>query len=186
MIDYSVVRACPADAEAVYELLAAAGRRLAMEGFHNWDPPYPRQRVAADIDEGAVFVVRSGPLSDLGAGALVATYALRAAPVRAYAPAPWADPDAPARYLNRLAVGPRVQGRGVGGWCLAHVATQAATEGARAVRCDVLAANVGLRRFYERAGYRVCGTRTHSGWEFACYEHRLERPAGAGSNVPAA
>jgi ribosomal protein S18 acetylase RimI-like enzyme len=89
-------------------------------------------------------------------------------------PAPWADVDAPAAYLNRLAVAPALQGHGIGAACLDAVATRARGLGARAVRCDVLAANAPLRRFYERYGYRLRGTRSHSGWTFACYERTLD------------
>jgi ribosomal protein S18 acetylase RimI-like enzyme len=176
MTEYTAVRARADDTDAVHALLAAAGRHLAARGFRNWEPPYPRERVATDVAEGVVFVVRGpGP----GAGGPLATYALRGAPGRPYVPAPWADPAAPACYLSRLAVTPDAQGQGVGAWCLRRVAAQAVAAGARAVRCDVLAANAGLRSFYERAGYRARGTRVHSGWEFACYERLLAGPAGA-------
>ena len=86
-----------------------------------------------------------------------------------------ADPDAIARYLNRLAVDPRHQGLGIGRWCLEQVAEECARDGATAVRCDVLQANVPLRRFYERHGYEARGERFHSGWYFAVYERVLRR-----------
>lgn len=80
-----------------------------------------------------------------------------------------------ARYLNRLAVDPARTGQGIGRWCLAHLAESCARHGVTAIRCDVLAANAPLRRFYERAGYALRGTRTHSGWEFVCYERGVTR-----------
>jgi len=82
-------------------------------------------------------------------------------------------PGLRAWYLNRLAVNPSVQGSGIGRWCLTHLTERARTDRIEAIRCDVLAANLALRRFYQRAGYRDWGTRTHSGWEFACYELRV-------------
>lgn len=167
---YAVARACAAEVDAVHALLAAAGTRLAERGFRNWLPHYPRERVAADVADGVVFLVR-----DPGdrAARLRAVFTLRAAPVRPYLPPPWPEPDAPARYLNRIAVHPGAQGRGLGAWCLAWAVARAEAEGARALRCDVLAANAGLRAFYERAGFVARGTRTHSGWTFACYERAL-------------
>jgi ribosomal protein S18 acetylase RimI-like enzyme len=170
---FQVRVALPADVDDVFELLAAAGLQLAAHGFNNWVKPYPRSRIEADIAEGALFVVRAiGAEHDVGR--LVATFALRATPVRQYDPAPWTDPDAPARYLNRLAVDPQQERRGIGRWCLARIAELSAAEGAVAVRCDVLAANERLCRFYEGAGYVARGTRGHSGWEFICYERELE------------
>jgi GNAT superfamily N-acetyltransferase len=168
-----VSAALPSDLDDVYELLAAAGLKLSAQGFNNWVPAYPRSRIHADIAEGALFVVRVIEATD-STGRLIATYALRSAPVRPYDPAPWPVPDAPARYLNRLAVDPSQQGRGIGRWCLAHIAEVSAREGASAIRCDVIAANAPLRRFYESAGYVARGSRQHSGWEFACYEKELE------------
>jgi len=165
--DYRVSLAAPADTEAIYALLAAAGEMLAEQGFANWTPPFPRERIAADIALHAVWVVRDAD------GALVATYALREAPVRPYDPAPWSEPAAPARYLNRLAVDRLRHGRSIGRWCLDHIAAGCAREGVRAIRCDVLAANERLCRFYEGAGYVARGSRQHSGWEFTCYEKML-------------
>lgn len=163
------VRAGLDDAAHVARLLADAGRHLLAHGFANWDPPYPAERVRRDVAEREVWLVRAGEGTEP-----VATYTLAPEPTRPYEPPPWPDPALLALYLNRLAVDPARQGVGVGGWCLDAVARRAAECGARAVRCDVLAANAALRRFYERAGYVARGERTHSGWTFACYERVVD------------
>lgn len=156
-------RASPDDAGTVHALLAAAGRALAEQGFRNWDPPYPLERVARDVAEREVWLAERGERA-------VATYTLAPAPVRPYVPAPWRDVAAPALYLNRLAVDPSLQGQGFGAACLAAIDVRAAALGARAIRCDVLAANARLCACYERHGYERRGERAHSGWTFACYE----------------
>jgi GNAT superfamily N-acetyltransferase len=148
--DLAIRVATPADAGAVHALLAAAGRALAAQGYRNWESPYSLDHILRAIGEGALYVAHAD-------GALVGTHMLRATPVIAYVPSPWADDAAPARYLNRMAVTPAWQGQGIGGRLLAHVEEQARGAGARVVRCDVLAANRRLRDFYERAGYRACG-----------------------------
>lgn len=168
MQDLRALVATPADVDAVHALLAAAGERLGKRGFPNWLPPYPRARVAENIDDGIVRVVQ-------GTGELLATYTLRPLATHPYRGIDWHDPDAIARYLNRLAVDPRHQGRGIGRWCLEQVAEECTRDGATAVRCDVLQANVPLRRFYERHGYEARGERFHSGWYFAVYERVLGR-----------
>ncbi|MHB0963020.1 MAG: GNAT family N-acetyltransferase [Gemmatimonadaceae bacterium] len=160
--------ATAADVDPVYTLLAAAGDRLAKRGFPNWIPAYPRARVAENIEDGIVRVVR-------GAGVLVATYTLRPLATHPYKNMDWHDPDAIARYLNRFAVDPRHQGLGIGRWCLEQLAEECARDGATAVRCDVLQANVPLRRFYERHEYEARGDRFHSGWDFTVYERVLGR-----------
>jgi GNAT superfamily N-acetyltransferase len=162
----SALRAVPADeshAGAIHALLAAAGAHLARQGFRNWDPPYPIERLRADLRERDVYVVHD-------AGELVATFTLAPEAARPYAPEPWSARGAKALYLNRLAVDPVRQGRGLGGWCLEQVATRGREAGAGAVRCDVLTANAALRAFYERHGYAPRGERNHSGWTFTIYE----------------
>ncbi|HEY5489673.1 MAG TPA: GNAT family N-acetyltransferase [Gemmatimonadaceae bacterium] len=77
--------------------------------------------------------------------------------MRPYDPAPWTNPDALARYLNRLAVDPLHHGRSIGRWCLDRIAADCARWGVHAIRCDVLAANERLCRFYESAGYVARG-----------------------------
>ncbi len=160
------------DVDAVHALLSAAGDRLAARGFPNWLPAYPRERVVENVSDGIVFTVRDG---GRGAGVVVATYFLRPLPVHPYVGIAFADPSARARYLNRLAVHPDHQGRGIGRWCLERAAEQCAAEGVTAVRCDVLQANVPLRRFYERHGYEARGERFHSGWQFTVYERVIAR-----------
>jgi GNAT superfamily N-acetyltransferase len=154
------------DVDTVARLLAAAGARLAADGFRNWDPPYPADRVRHDVEAREVWVVIEDDVP-------VATYTLARAPSRPYEPPPWPDPGMEGLYLNRLAVDPARQGSGVGGWCLAEVDARAAALDVRAVRCDVLRENAALRQFYERRGYVAHGERAHSGWTFVCYEKRL-------------
>ena len=122
--------------------------------------------------ERDVYVVHDDVVDE--GGALVATFTLAPTPARPYEPEPWPERGLPALYLNRLAVDPRRQGTGIGGWCLTRVEALAREVGAAAVRCDVLAANVALRAFYERNGYVASGERAHSGWTFACYELTLD------------
>ena len=156
-------RADDEDASVVHGILAAAGARLAEQGFANWQPPYPLARVMEDITKREVHLVVEGDEP-------VATFILRTAPPRPYDPPPWPDPELPALYLNRLAVHPRGQGRGLGAWCLAAVDLLARARRMHAVRCDVLLDNVRMRGLYERHGYVMRGERSHSGWRFACYE----------------
>lgn len=166
-------RAVAADAAFIYDLLSAAGARMAEQGFANWTTPYPLERIREDIADGVMWTVTARHDSGLSSR-VVATFSLRSEAVHEYEPTPWSEPERRGCYLNRLAVDPTVQAAGIGAWCLAKIAELAASSGAGAVRCDVLAANQRLCAFYERAGYHPRGTRSHSGWSFACYELLLE------------
>ena len=162
-------RARPEDAPAVQTLLAAAGEALARQGFRNWLPPRPVERVLEDIEHRDVFVVEDG-------STLVATYTLGRDALPPYAPEPWPVSGLEALYLNRLAVHPSRQGEGLGSWCLARIAEHCRATGWAAVRCDVLAANADLCAFYERHGYVERGRRSRSGFEFASYELLTSTP----------
>jgi GNAT superfamily N-acetyltransferase len=166
MSELALRRAGPADAATITALLAAAGAALVTQGFRNWESAYPLERVQRDIEERAVFLVTDG-------GESVGTFTLGRAPVIPYVPPPWPDAAASAAYLNRMAILPSRQGSGLGRWCLAELDREARALGTSAVRCDVVADNGRLCRFYEGHGYRAWGTREHSGWLFRCYERRL-------------
>lgn len=168
---FEVRPATARDQEAIYTLLAEAGARLAADGYFNWTPPYPRERIAADLAGGVMHLVFSPEGNSRDAP--LATYTLRAEPVHSYRPPPWPRPSLRAWYLNRLAVSVAAQGNGVGSWCLEHLRRAATAAKIQAIRCDVLADNRALCAFYGRAGYQACGRRAHSGWEFGCYELRL-------------
>src|SRR4051812_5282880 len=98
----AVQLATPADAPRVHALLAAAGDALAADGFTNWIPAYPTENVERDVVERAVYLVTA---SAPGVAPMdVGTFMLGPAPHRPYEAMPWAEPDAPALYLNRMAV----------------------------------------------------------------------------------
>jgi ribosomal protein S18 acetylase RimI-like enzyme len=160
-------RATAEDAPRLQELIAAAGRAMAAQGFRNWLSPDAAERSREDIATREVYIVSDGR-SD------VATFNLGVTARRPYSPEPWLDPGAPALYLSRLAVDPALQGGGIGGWCLEQVERLARERGARAVRCDVLTANARLCRLYERWGYEPRGERSHGGWDFTCYERVID------------
>lgn len=162
-----VTLARPLDLAEVHDLLDAAGQRLAARGFPNWLPAYPRDRLTTDIDEGIVRVVRDVM------GTIVATFMLRNTPVHSYHGITWGDDNAKARYLNRLAVLPERHGQGIGAWCLRQIHNESMGASFGAIRCDVLQANVPLRRFYEDHGYVRRGERYHTGWHFTVYERVL-------------
>ena len=166
-------RATPRDAARVHALLAEAGDALAAQGFTNWIPAYPLEYVRRDVVERAVYLVEARAPESRPAGApaaAVGTFMLGAHPHRPYEAMPWAEPDAPAQYLNRMAIAPGWHGRGVGSWCLGEAARLARAAGARALRCDVYQPNARTRAFYERGGFAARGTRSYGGRTFVCYE----------------
>jgi GNAT superfamily N-acetyltransferase len=157
----------PAQAAEVHAVLAACGADLARQGYRNWDPPYPLERLLADVAAREVWAVWRDD-------AVVATFTLGTVPPHPDDPPAWRRPDAPALYLSRLAVHPAVQGGGQGAWCMGVVERRARELACGTIRFDVLAANQGLRAFYERLGYELRGERTRAPFTFACYDKLVD------------
>lgn len=165
-----------AEAAAVHAVLAACGADLARQGFRNWQPPYPLERLTADVVAREVWAVWMGD-------DVVATFTLGTTPPHPVDAPAWREPGEPALYLSRLAVHPGAQGHGLGAWCMGRVERRARELGCRAVRFDVLAANARLRGFYERLGYERRGERTRAPYTFACYD---KLPESSESGEPGA
>ena len=169
LLRFRAARVAPDDVAPVHALLAACGRHMAeARGFHNWETPYPLDRLRRDAAERELWAVWAA--DDAGAAAPLATYTLALQPTVPYDAGFWPDAGATALYLNRLAVRPEAQGSGLGAWCMRRVEERSRELGCAAVRFDVLADNAALRAFYERLGYAARGERSHGGWTFACYE----------------
>jgi GNAT superfamily N-acetyltransferase len=86
-------------------------------------------------------------------GSLVATFAVCDEPDDYFAAIAWAEPNAPARYLHRLAVSPTHHGAGIGTWSLHQAEAIAAAQGARYLRLDALQKDARVLQFYGRLGY---------------------------------
>ena len=145
---WSVLRATVRDADACRALLEAASTPEAGPlGSVSWHHPRVARVVASDAAAGRLYTVTDAT------GALIATFAVCDEADPYFAGVPWEAPEAPARYLHRLAVSPALQGGGIGAWCLERAEQIAAAEGARYLRLDALQKVERALRFYLREGY---------------------------------
>ena len=134
-----------AEVDVAHAILAECGRALAAAGFHNWDPPYPIERMRAEASSRQIYLVTE-------AGLPVATYTVTTTMTHPYPPAIFA-PDVRALYLNRLAVVPARWRGGLGRACMDDVEARARAADCRAVRFDAFRDNPGILDFYRRLGY---------------------------------
>jgi predicted alpha/beta hydrolase family esterase/GNAT superfamily N-acetyltransferase len=149
---WSVRRATEQDAVACLALLRSASTSDAGPlGRVSWNHPRVAGLVASDAAAGHLYAVTDA------AGALVATFAVCDTPDDYFGGVAWAEPDAPARYLHRLAVSPSLHGGGLGSWSLKHAERIAARDGARYLRLDALQKVDRVLRFYARMGYAERG-----------------------------
>jgi GNAT superfamily N-acetyltransferase len=145
----SLRRLSPTEIDAAHAVLAACGLDLqARFGFSHWVPPHPIDKFRSDASERQVYAILDGEST-------IGTFTLGPTPRAQHPPGSWFLDDEPAVYLNRLAILPSQQRRGLGAWAIARVEELAVTDGARAIRCDAIASFTLLIDFYRRLGFQT-------------------------------
>jgi GNAT superfamily N-acetyltransferase len=152
-------------------------------GSVSWDHPRAAGLVHADAAAGRLYLVREGPT-------LAATFAIVDEASPRFKSVQWAQPDARAVYLHRLAVAAPLQGAGLGKWCVAQAERIAVLAGSTYLRLDALPAEVRAVTFYQRLGYADRGIiRVESGdprqplVDLVCFEKRLDAADGRSAPI---
>lgn len=160
-----IVRAQPADVDAVLAILDDAAAWLHHRGINQWPHPFPRVEVERRFREGVVYLalVDAQPAG---------TFALFEAD-----PAVWGAQLPDALYLHGLAVRRAYAGNALGYDLLCHAAQIAAAQGKHFLRLDCWAGSEALRRFYPAAGFSERGVvePQHQGerWHCRLFEKRV-------------
>lgn len=147
----------PEEVEPLHAILSKCGQDMqARFGLSHWIPPYPLELMRKSAEERDVYAIVDGI-------ELVATFTTGTVPQPYYLTIPglweaWDAAGEPALYLNRLAVLPRLQGRGIGTWCMNTIESMAQAEGCRAVRFDAYNKHLKLLEYYDRLGYHRRGS----------------------------
>lgn len=162
-------RVGPGQLDELHEILRLAGEGIQERfGLSHWVPAYPLRLFEKSAQERCVYAVRDE------AGRTTATFTLGSGGSDYYDTPLWAQPDAKAAYLSRLAVHPSQQGQGLGAWCMAQAERLAQDAGAAVLRLDTHPTFEALHRFYERCGYERRGMFT---WrdddQLLCWEKAL-------------
>jgi GNAT superfamily N-acetyltransferase len=159
------LRAKPSDAEPLYGLLVEASTWLKAKGVRQWNPEYPRSRFVREIDEGLVWYWAAQ-------GEAIGTVTLFESRPAYYPQGLWED-EVRVWYMCRFAVSRKLVGRRLGEQMLDGLETDAAAEGIRALRLDVIASNSFLEAYYVTRGFERCQAGAIFGEECAFLERRL-------------
>jgi GNAT superfamily N-acetyltransferase len=167
-------RATPTEAEECLAVLREfAQRRQRRLGTVSWADPRVGAVVHADAAAGRLYAVRAG-------STLLATFAVCHEADSYFIDARWAERDAPASYLHRLAVADGHRGSGLGTWCVGEAERIATALGSAYLRLDALRDHARVLAFYTRLHYADCGVvSVESGVperplvELVCFEKRL-------------
>ncbi len=159
--DLDVRRAEPDDLDDVVAILSEAARWLLERGIRQWPDPFPRDRVAALLDRGELYLARVG-------GKPAATFALL-----------WSDPDfwgeqpPVAGYVHAIAVRRAYAGLRLGERLLDWAEAQVAAAGRELLRLDCMRDNVVLEEYYERLGFEPRGEAVFEDFKATLFERRV-------------
>lgn len=174
-----IERRTPDAIDDLYAIVLDCGEDMyARLGLDHWRPPTPIHVFRSHAERKQMYAV-------MREGRAVATFTLSPDPPEPYPPSAWADTRHRAVYLTKLAVHPRLQGTGLGRWCVRRIEQAALQWGFDAVRFDALTRNTPLLEFYDRLGYRRRGDmrvldEIGREWDITLYEKVLVGRRGRG------
>jgi ribosomal protein S18 acetylase RimI-like enzyme len=154
----AVTPATPADVDSIVAIITEARDWLHARGIRQWAEPLPPGWVAGCVERGEFQIARQQ-------GQIVGMFRL----IWIDKGRLWGD-SAEAGYLGKLAVARSAAGRGLGLELLAAAERMVTGAGRKLLRLDCWAGNAVLISYYERAGFRRCGTGRCMDFEMALME----------------
>lgn len=161
-----VRQADPGELSIVAGLLGEASAWLESRGRAGWPRPFPVATLGATLAFGPTYLAWDG-------GTAAGTFALHRTDLRFWGERP-AEPAGFARYLHKLAV--RRGYPGLGRELVALAERLAREGGAVRLRLDCRADNLGIRFYYDAAGFEYRGEISGPGFDtvYALYEKSLK------------
>jgi RimJ/RimL family protein N-acetyltransferase len=162
----TVNRALRSELEEILTILDSAAQWQISKGIGEpWRPgEWPRTRIVASIERGEVYIARLGSQN-------IATITLQWSDELF-----WPNYSADAGYIHRLAVLSGFHGKEIGSRLLDWAQLKAEQNGKKYLRLNCMAANLALRRYYERAGFVFCGDLREPRGLASLYEKKLSSP----------
>lgn len=162
-----VRQAQPADAEAIADILTQAMRFKLSKDDKVWgEQPYTASELQKRIDDGLFYAAWFG-------NELVGTLTLQWEDEMV-----WGEQPSVAVYIHQLAIKDGYRGRDIGEQILDWADHQAADHGRSLLRLDVPPFNAGLRKYYEKLGFRWVGDRKVDAPHLTYTAALYERPIG--------
>jgi len=161
---YKLLRIGPGEIKPVYEILKLCGQDMKSKlGLTHWYPPYPIRLFRKDAEERSVYTVTEEDQ-------IIATFTIDTRPLEYYYPTLWRYPEHKAMYVSHLSVLPKLQGKGIGSWCMNEIENLAIDLSCRAVRLDAYEKYEQLLQFYDKLGYKRRKIVKFQGLNLVCFE----------------
>ena len=150
-MEYKFTLGAPEDADGIIELIEKRTAWMDREGIRQWNMTgykevYPADYYREEAAAGRLYVLKRG-------GTLAGALVLLEEDQR------WEDERAgEALYVHNFVTA--LSEPGAGGWMLEQAENLARERGKRLMRLDCAIHNLRLNEYYEKKGYRLCGTCT--------------------------
>lgn len=160
------------DVATILDITKACGAHLRAKNIFQWNSDYPDlNTLLRDVKRKELWVFEDKSVIK---GCVVLSDFMD----KEYENIPWTTLNEGAKYVHRLAVHPNWQRQGIAGSLMDFAEQLASNTGSTAVRLDTFSRNSGNQLFYEKRGYRACGSiyfPKQSAYPFYCYELILSK-----------
>ena len=155
------------DINLILELTKACAEAMIDKGIYQWNSHYPnRMAFEADIERGELYVLELN--SELLGCVVISTHM-----DKEYVPIKWLTSNKNNIYVHRLAIHPKLQGKGYAQKLMDFAETFAIENDYASIRLDTFSQNSRNQKFYELRGYKRLGSiyfPKQSEFPFYCYE----------------
>ncbi|MGB5236651.1 MAG: GNAT family N-acetyltransferase [Flavobacteriaceae bacterium] len=151
----------------IIELTKACAHHMTEEGISQWNEHYPsEQAFVRDISRDELYAFEID-------GKVIGVIAVTTLIDEEYVSVQWLTQTGNNLYIHRLAVHPRLQGRGYAQQLMSFAEELAIDNNCESIRLDTFSKNFRNQRFYEQRGYVKLGDiffPKQSEYPFHCYE----------------
>lgn len=162
--------ATSADIDALLNITKACAKHMIHNNIFQWNEHYPnRNAFSTDVQRNELYVL-------LHATEIVGCVVISSLMDEEYKEVEWLTPDGTNLYIHRLAIHPKMQGKGYAQHLMEFAETHAIENNYRSIRLDTFSKNLRNQKFYELRGYKKLGNiyfPKQSEYPFYCYERIL-------------
>lgn len=137
---------------AIMALITECVRVMREGGSDQWDESYPNAEVISeDIERGTLVVCEEED------GGIAGILVMDENQAEEYKAIDWVQTKGPHLVMHRLAVHPRIQGKGIARRLIAFAEKTAEEQGYTSIRMDTYAKNAKALQLYQQLGYEIRG-----------------------------
>lgn len=161
------------DVDQILSLTKSCAQHMIANEIFQWNEHYPnRESFEKDIERNELYVLEEN-------NSIIGCLVCSTKKDEEYKNVKWiTGEEKPSVYLHRLAVDPKMQGKGYAQQLMDYAENWAKENDFQSVRLDTFSKNPRNQRFYERRGYQKLEEiyyREQSDYSFYCYELPFEK-----------